>query len=131
MLEERKEQQNQGGRFTSGCGPQELNVARKVNTDGFLICLDVVKTGPGEKCGLKREDIFVQFGSMHKKNFTGLEGLPNFLRADANQSIEVTVLRKVNQDYFRRIRLFLTPSNKGTIGVVLQVWPLPKPPVEV
>jgi len=136
-LGECKEQQKKGRKrrwFPSRCGPQELNVASKVHTHGFLICLDLVKTCAGEKSGLKIGDIFVKFGHMNKKNFQGLEHLSNFLRANANQTIEVVVLRKMNEgkqqskgpEKFRKIVLFLTPSNSGVLGLVMQIWPLPK-----
>merc|ERR1719411_606491 len=117
-----------------------------VNQSGFLVCTQLVKTGGADKAGLQVGDIFERLGYITKSNFRDLKEIANYIRRNANQSIEAVVFRKQAGEnrgprgaIFHRIKLQLTPLQShdagynqfsdggGVLGAVMNLWPEPKP----
>ena len=88
--------------------PQSTNELRP------FAAIDLIsRTSPAEAAGLKIGDVILQFGSVTKQNFTGLDAIGNVVKHSIGKPIIVSVKRENEL-----ISLSLTPCDWGGQGLL-------------
>ncbi|CAB3404971.1 unnamed protein product [Caenorhabditis bovis] len=94
-------------------GAAQPSVHRTSN-EAFARISNVADSSPAKECGLSKDDLILQYGSLHFGNFRELRQLAEITGASENKTIRVTVIRNE-----RPVRLELKPkkwSGPGLLG---------------
>nr|CAB3265248.1 26S proteasome non-ATPase regulatory subunit 9-like [Phallusia mammillata]CAB3265249.1 26S proteasome non-ATPase regulatory subunit 9-like [Phallusia mammillata] len=92
--------------------------SQQTSTDAQMqpfAAIDLIsRESPAEKAGLKIGDVLVQFGSVSKRNFTGMATIANVVQHSKDKTVNVTVIRDE-----QRVSISLVPrqwEGRGLLG---------------